>query len=77
MKVLVVLSYIYGAAWMGVYLSPHIKFIYQKDVYMYYYDDSAQSAVAEMIDSNIGRVQIVVMGVCYAAIILLLRAMVT
>uniref|UniRef100_A0A914WZH3 Vomeronasal type-1 receptor n=1 Tax=Plectus sambesii TaxID=2011161 RepID=A0A914WZH3_9BILA len=75
MKIIVFLSYVYGGAWMGAYLSPNIKFIYQKEVYLYYYDGSKQSGVAHTIDAYIGRAQIAVMGICYAAIILLMRAM--
>uniref|UniRef100_A0A914XJH2 7TM GPCR serpentine receptor class x (Srx) domain-containing protein n=1 Tax=Plectus sambesii TaxID=2011161 RepID=A0A914XJH2_9BILA len=73
--ILILISYLYALIWMIVYLTPFVNFVYLKDSYYYYYDDSKGSDISHQIDTWACLVQIIVMGICYLGVILMLRTM--
>uniref|UniRef100_A0A914WZE9 7TM GPCR serpentine receptor class x (Srx) domain-containing protein n=1 Tax=Plectus sambesii TaxID=2011161 RepID=A0A914WZE9_9BILA len=75
-KLSILMSYLYALIWMIIYMTPFVKFIYQKETYLYYYDESDGSKIAHKIDEYIGRVMIVLMGICYLGVVVMLRIMV-
>lgn len=64
-------------AWLFVYYSNICKFVFNKDIYLYYFDFSmAGCELAYDIDGTSAYVELAIMGACYTGTIISMKSMV-